>query len=753
MKGKRGKLCMVSTMLLLTGGVCDSFAAGEDLSAWGSYGPCAPGAVSRTKASHVLEVGKSLTNVPTDGIDVLECRRYTGMGPTNIVDCGGRPYTYCLLNDNDGGGNYVMLGVREKISIPHVLLWNKLGSASEVANSEVGPGFQLASYKIADWQQAQIIPGKFGNGLFINHDIGEGWTNDGGNFFAANINQAGLTPAKGTIEFWFTFKYDSSTHNHAYFFNTANSLANHFPDGNYSNFGLTAGWNGWDYGSYGKRFFACVGSVCTMTADYSAAPIGPLAFSDGTVFHFALTWDANGIDGTADTIRLYINGNKEASSVSSWSAAAQFDPYLYLGTSPNRDPWDHNYNAVKGVTDNFIIWDYAKTDFPDRFQEVPVVDSDHDGINDLSDNCPAVANPGQENNDGDTEGDVCDADDDNDTVLDSSDNCPLAVNADQLNNDGDAQGDVCDDDDDNDSVADTADNCPFTANADQQDTDGDGQGDVCDGDSDGDGIANNTDNCPAVANADQADNDGDTAGDVCDSDDDNDGVADNQPDNCPLAANPDQNDQDGDNIGDTCDIDIDGDGVNNDSDNCKLTVNAAQEDTDSDGSGDACDADDDNDTVLDAADNCPLIVNADQADADHDGQGDMCDGDLDGDGIANNTDNCPNTANASQNDYDSDGKGDACDDDVDGDGVANSSDACALTELNAVVKPAEGCSIDQLCPCEGPRSTTGSRKNHGSYVSCVAKTAESFFAAGLITQAEKDAVCSEAGQSSCGGKK
>ncbi|MGR0481983.1 MAG: thrombospondin type 3 repeat-containing protein [Candidatus Electronema sp. V4] len=379
-------------------------------------------------------------------------------------------------------------------------------------------------------------------------------------------------------------------------------------------------------------------------------------------------------------------------------------------------------------------------------------DSDHDGISDNQDNCPAVANPDQLNTDGDAQGDACDTDDDNDAVLDSADNCPIAANADQADNDGDSFGDICDDDDDNDTVLDSADNCKLTANQDQADADADGQGDVCDGDQDGDGVANAADNCPSAANADQADNDGDAQGDACDADDDNDTVLD-AADNCPADANADQKDLDGDNIGDACDIDIDGDGVNNDSDNCKLTVNAAQEDTDSDGSGDACDSDDDNDTVLDTADNCPLIVNADQADADHDGQGDVCDGDLDGDGIANNTDNCPNVANGSQADFDHDGQGDACDDDVDGDGVANSGDACGFTELNAAVNPAEGCSIAQLCPCEGPRGVTGLWKNHGQYVSCTAKSAESFVGLNLITEAEKDAAVSAAAESDCGAKK
>ena len=107
-----------------------------------------------------------------------------------------------------------------------------------------------------------------------------------------------------------------------------------------------------------------------------------------------------------------------------------------------------------------------------------VPDSDNDGIIDAQDNCPQIANPGQEDADDDGVGDVCD-------------NCTEAPNLDQTDSDGDGVGDVCD-------------TCPNLPNADNQtDTDNDGVGDLCD-------------NCPDVANPDQEDLNLDGRGEACD---------------------------------------------------------------------------------------------------------------------------------------------------------------------------------------------------------------------------------------------
>ncbi len=203
----------------------------------------------------------------------------------------------------------------------------------------------------------------------------------------------------------------------------------------------------------------------------------------------------------------------------------------------------------------------------------PIPDLDGDGIDDVSDNCPTIANVDQADNDMDGIGDVCDDDDDNDTILDVDDNCPMTANTDQSDLDGDGMGDVCDDDMDGDSVLNADDNCPMTANTDQADMDGDGIGDVCDDDMDGDGVLNVDDNCPATVNPGQEDNDNDGLGDICDDDDDDDTIMDVD-DNCPFTPNTDQADSDGDGLGDVCE-DCDGDGVINyyDSDTCDMMVN------------------------------------------------------------------------------------------------------------------------------------------------------------------------------------
>jgi hypothetical protein len=372
----------------------------------------------------------------------------------------------------------------------------------------------------------------------------------------------------------------------------------------------------------------------------------------------------------------------------------------------------------------------------------PPADTDGDGVVDTADNCVSVPNPGQENNDGDAEGDVCDADDDNDGILDDGDasgtigdgkctggattscddNCQFDANADQADADGDATGDVCDvpgtTDTDGDGLVDDVDLCPTEAGSAANggcpptkcisqvdgtpqtktgvDADGDGIDAACDTndtpgggtDTDGDGIIDSVDNCDSVPSPDLTDTDMDGQGNPCDADDDNDGILD-----------------DGDASGTVGDNRCTGGAATNCDDNCLVTANAGQQDADSDGIGDACDlpGDADGDGIPDAVDNCDSTPSTDLTDTDSDGQGNVCDADDDNDGILDDgdasgtvgdgkcvsgdttdcDDNCVLVANATQADADGDGVGDACEagaiPDSDGDGIVDSVDNCDST--------------------------------------------------------------------------
>lgn len=229
-------------------------------------------------------------------------------------------------------------------------------------------------------------------------------------------------------------------------------------------------------------------------------------------------------------------------------------------------------------------------------------DDDNDHILDANDNCPLLANEDQADLDGDKLGDSCDddidgdgltnaqeailgtlpnnADTDSDGVDDKTDNCPVVSNEDQADADNDHVGDACDNDADNDGLTDEQEAALGT--------------DPTIADTDGDTVLDGNDNCPVVSNTDQLNTDHDELGNACDDDDDNDGLTDeveadagSNPlvadtdgdgvndfsDNCKLIPNHNQANTDYaleiefdvPILGDLCDDDIDGDGtLNND---------------------------------------------------------------------------------------------------------------------------------------------------------------------------------------------
>ncbi len=81
--------------------------------------------------------------------------------------------------------------------------------------------------------------------------------------------------------------------------------------------------------------------------------------------------------------------------------------------------------------------------------------------------------------------------------------------------------------------------------------------------------------------------------------------------------------------------------------------------------------------------------------------------------------------------------------DNDQDRVPDFRDACLGTPSGALVN-ADGCSIEQLCPCDGPWG------NHAEFVNCMKRVTREFFNAGLIPESERRERVRAATRSDCG---
>ncbi len=81
--------------------------------------------------------------------------------------------------------------------------------------------------------------------------------------------------------------------------------------------------------------------------------------------------------------------------------------------------------------------------------------------------------------------------------------------------------------------------------------------------------------------------------------------------------------------------------------------------------------------------------------------------------------------------------------DCDGDGVPDTRDLCPGTRVGAIVNE-HGCSIDDLCPCDGPW------RDREEYLRCVRETLMDFRRAGRISKEEAHAILNQAKRSDCG---
>jgi hypothetical protein len=227
-----------------------------------------------------------------------------------------------------------------------LVLWNKLGSASEILNSASGPN--LSFYGGGSWPDATAnpayVPGVFGNAL----TIGPGSYGSQGrvhNVIWNNVDNY-LNPERGAVEVWFQQNATPVDYE--------NGIYRLF-DGGFgrgSGIGLESVASGLTFSVY----FG--GAYTTVQQDISAL--------NGNWLHVAGVWDRAGIGGSGDTVRLYLNGAVVAASANGgWGST--------VGTEADIAGANDGNIAGQFYVDNLKVYDFALTDYSHRFEENYVV--------------------------------------------------------------------------------------------------------------------------------------------------------------------------------------------------------------------------------------------------------------------------------------------------------------------------------------------------------------------------------------------
>ena len=258
---------------------------------------------------------------------------------------------------------------------PGLVLWNKLGSEDEITHSAYGPNLVMSDCAL--FGCGLDVPGMLGYppGVF-----GGAASITGGPYFSgARVHTALLrdpimNPEHGAVEVWYRQESDPVPyqHNPHRIFGGPYSLTGVDEVNLYSQDATDSG----DPRLHFSLFFGEEPPPFTPPHLVPALSLVdgvdgyPISAHNGSWIHVAGVWDRNGIDGSADTIRLYVNGEVVAATQdSSWGSTR----------CNNRLPGvDRCFLDVAGCNDtcadtfaedNLKVWDIAKTDYSDRFRE------------------------------------------------------------------------------------------------------------------------------------------------------------------------------------------------------------------------------------------------------------------------------------------------------------------------------------------------------------------------------------------------
>ncbi|MDZ7806723.1 MAG: LamG-like jellyroll fold domain-containing protein [Gracilimonas sp.] len=211
-------------------------------------------------------------------------------------------------------------------------LFNTLASEYDIINSQYGP----AGIIVGDVNFDHFV--KTGMGITPN----SGYADSGVDFPTTIVD-----PEKGTVEMWAQFYYKPQPYSHGVF-GFVNVHHWRF-EGNWHNVMMFAWHNSGSQLYFGLKFN---GNETGLTIHNFDPPLN-------TPIHLAIAWDREGIDGTSDYMRIYIDGVLVAANNSdnSWGNDNTIGAFRVAA------PWDRNYSIDRYTLADLQVWDHARTKF------------------------------------------------------------------------------------------------------------------------------------------------------------------------------------------------------------------------------------------------------------------------------------------------------------------------------------------------------------------------------------------------------
>ena len=251
-----------------------------------------------------------------------------------------------------------------------LVFWNTLGSVYEVTHSAVGPNLKLFNCRAKRaphfGPRCSIdVPGKL---AFVDRSFSKAATVGGGPYFpaarvhTAELRKSILNPEHGAIDAWYWQKKDPVP----FVDNPHRIFAGGYNLGGAGDVNLQV-QDRVDTGDPRLLFSIFFGRnkahpTIIWARSIEDHRIGyPITQFTGQWIHVAAAWDRRGIDGSTDTVRMYVNGQVVAiSHKRNWGRVT-------CGMRKVRC-WDdvvgcNDTCAGTFAVDELRIWDYAKTDF------------------------------------------------------------------------------------------------------------------------------------------------------------------------------------------------------------------------------------------------------------------------------------------------------------------------------------------------------------------------------------------------------